>query len=98
MERGAGEISIGLLDDNDVDGARERGWIDFIVELCNGREEVPDRIHDVGSLGVKGAGGTKKGRQKETITKIEGREGEARLAIKMALARRKGEGNDEMDG
>lgn len=51
VEGRAGEASIGLLDHHHVDGSRQRGSVDLIVEVAEVRNELPDvvhRIHDCG--------------------------------------------------
>lgn len=47
MKRRAGERSVGLLDDHDVDRARERCRVDLIVEVSEIADELANIVHAV---------------------------------------------------
>ncbi len=59
VERRAAERAVLLLDDNGVDGARQRGRIDLIVELLEAARELAHVVHafeERGRVGVERRG------------------------------------------
>lgn len=54
MEWGTSEGSIGLLNNNNIDGSSESGCIDLIVEVTKVADDLADVIHAVHVLDLPG--------------------------------------------